>query len=113
MTRLQELGRGDRGVGRPEAHRRSVEVRTLAAGRVRNILRERQLERARSVSPDEVRGTAGRYDPARVDERDVLVELLDLVQVMRRVDDGRSFVGEPPDQLQDLRTGTNVGARPR
>ncbi len=55
--------------------------------------RERQLERARAVAANEVGELAAGDDAAVVDERDVGAQLLDLLQVVRRVDDCGAVVG--------------------
>ena len=59
---------------------------------------------------DKIGDRATRDDPTVVDERDGGRELFDLVQVVRRVHDRRTRVGEAANQREDLVSRAYVGA---
>ena len=57
-------------------------------------------ERARSPRADPRSSPAGRHAP--VDDRDVVRDLLDLVEEVRREEDGHAVLDEPADHLAEL-----------
>ncbi len=102
--------RETRGIRRRDVHRGSFDDGAVDACPYRNRPREPELERGGSVAFDQVGERATRDDPTVVDERDRRRQLLDLVQVMRRVDNRGARRGEAEHEIQNLFAGAYVGA---
>src|SRR6266508_1573827 len=101
--------RGGR-IGGLDAQPRPVDARLAVELHRRHVALEREVHDRGGVRSHELLGPPPRDHAALVEQHHRGVEVLDLLQVVRRVENRRPIGGQSPDEVQDVLAGLDIGA---